>query len=79
MYMISWMAIWYWVTNLCALPWGRIFFCSQHSLVAYCSLWRVEASHVGSPLPIPVYAHVSMSIVLSMFSQYLDSHVGQTF
>lgn len=79
MYMVSWMTIWYLVTNLCALPWRRRFFCSQHSLVACCPLWSVEASHVGSPLPIPVYAHASMSIVLSMFGQCLDSHVAQTF
>ena len=57
MYMISWMAIWYWVTNLCALPWGRIFSALSilQLLIVLCGglrhpMWALHCQSLSMPM-----------------------------
>lgn len=47
MYAYTELTIWYWVTNLCALPWEDYFSGPQHSLVAYSYMGSVEISPMG--------------------------------
>lgn len=63
--MFSGLAIWYWITNWCVLPWGRLLL-PESVLIAYGSLYRIEAHHL-SPIHIgSVEALRSLAIQVSM-------------
>lgn len=79
--MFSGLAIWYWITNWCVLPWGRLLL-PESVLIAYGSLYRIEAHHL-SPIHIGKLRHCDLwlsklaCLLLSLFSSCLGSHVGE--
>ena len=61
--MLSGLTIWYWITTLCVIPWGRIFFSHSHdSSVACKSLGQVEATWNS-----PVHFNMSINVILVPF------------
>lgn len=70
LYMFSGLIIWYWINTWFAAPWGTLFFCPQHYLVAYSCMCRKE-------LAVFLLSRVAC-LFLSLFCSCFDSHVGKT-
>lgn len=75
--MISGLTIWYWITNLCALPWGRLFLLLSSSFIACNSLGWVDAFWAFPyqfAMSIVSLFHASIQCILTISIHYYFSN-----